>query len=351
MKTVSTLTILSVAFPLMPVGSGAGGGAEQILYLLDKRFREVGHRSIVIAAEGSHVSGDLVETPVAASEISDIARAEAERIHAQRIQEVLARADIDLIHFHGLDFHAYVPATKVPMLATLHLPLDLYPLSALDGKVQLNCVSQTQAKSVPPGVRCSIVENGVDIERYNLGCGKRDHLLWLGRICPEKGVHIALTVAHRLDLPMIIAGPVHPFREHQSYFIEKVQPLLDGKRRYIGPVEIQQKAHLLSEALCVLIPSLIAETSSLLAMESIASGTPVIAFRSGALPEIVEHGVTGFIVDSEKEMMRAIENAAAISPQVCRSRALKRFDYKRMAAGYLELYPELICNSAATRRE
>jgi glycosyltransferase involved in cell wall biosynthesis len=195
---------------------------------------------------------------------------------------------------------------------------------------------------------CAVIENGIDIEQYKLESGRRSHLLWLGRICPEKGVHIALNVAHRLDLPLILAGPVHRFHDHQIYFAERIRPLLDEKRRYIGPVGLSEKTRLLSEALCVLVPSLIAETSSLVAMEAIASGTPVVAFRSGALPEIVEDGLTGFIVDSEEEMARAFENAVALSPQVCRSRALERFDYKRMVDRYLALYRKLICRSAAT---
>jgi glycosyltransferase involved in cell wall biosynthesis len=235
------------------------------------------------------------------------------------------------------------------MLATLHLPVDLYPASALNGGVQLNCVSQSQANSLPSGSRCAVVENGIDIEQYTLGSGKRGYLLWLGRICPEKGVHIALRVAHRLALPMVVAGPVHPFRDHQEYFAKKVRPLLDDKRRYIGPVDIQEKPQLLSKAVCLLLPSLIAETSSLVAMEAITSGTPVVAYRSGALPEVVEHGVTGFIVDSEEEMARGVESAAALSSEVCRSRALERFDCRHMVAAYLELYGRVIDGFTSTR--
>ncbi len=349
MEVERRLTILSVGFPSLPVGRDSGGGAEQILYLLEKGIVNAGHRSIVIAAKGSEVSGDLVATPAANSELTGAARAEAQQTHASAIENVLARESIDLIHFHGLDFDAYRPARRLPMLATLHLPVDLYPVSALNGAVQLSCVSRNQANSLPCGTVYSIVENGIDIGQYALGSGKRGHLLWLGRICPEKGVHIALSVAHRMDLPLVVAGPVHPFHDHQIYFTENVRPLLDHKRCYVGPVGIQRKARLLSDAICLLVPSVIAETSSLVAMEAIASGTPVVAYRSGALPEIVEHGVTGFIVDSEEEMARAVDNSVGLSSYVCRTRALERFDCRRMIAGYLELYPRVIRDFAAKR--
>jgi glycosyltransferase involved in cell wall biosynthesis len=163
----------------------------------------------------------------------------------------------------------------------------------------------------------------------------------LGRICPEKGVHIALEVAHELDLPMVIAGPVHPFQDHQVYFSERVRPLLDDKRRYTGPVNLEQKIELLAGARCLLIPSLVAETSSLVAMEAISSGTPVVAFRSGALPEVVSHEVTGFIVESQDQMRDAVAHVGDISPEVCRETAITRFDALRMVDDYIKLYASL----------
>lgn len=347
MNSQPVLTILSVAFPLLPVGSGSGGGAEQILYLLEKGIVEAGHRSIVVAARGSDVSGELVETLAAASEITEAVQAEAQQIHGLKIVQVLASTHVDLIHFHGLDFYAYAPAAKAAMLATLHLPLDLYPASALTGSVILNCVSHSQAEVNSVAAGWPIVENGIDTAQYKLGSGRRGYLLWVGRICAEKGVDIALRVAHRLELPMVVAGPVHPFRDHQVYFNEKVSPLLDAERRYVGPVDLKNKIQLLSEARCLLIPSLIAETSSLVAMEAMASGTPVIAFRSGALPEIVEHRKTGFVVDSEDEMSAAVANVADLSPQTCRSIALERFDAKRMTGDYVALYRRITTHFSA----
>jgi glycosyltransferase involved in cell wall biosynthesis len=336
------MTILSVAYPLLPVGPDSGGGAEQILYVLERGLVRRGCRSIVIAAKGSQVSGELIETPVANGEITEQVRATARREHLCCIQQALSRYSIDLIHFHGLDFYEYLPVSGFRQLATLHLPPAWYPPNIFDLEhVVLNCVSESQASAAPSRKKLPVVSNGIDTELYRVSAREKTHLMWLGRICPEKGVHIGLEVARELDIPMVIAGPVHPFHEHELYFRERVQPLLDSQRRYVGPVGLDQKKALFAEAKCVLIPSLVAETSSLVAMESISCGTPVVAFSSGALPEIVEHGVTGFIVDSADEMKDAVTRIDGISPERCHERAELRFSASRMVDDYLKVYDSL----------
>lgn len=339
------MNFVSVAYPLFPVTPDSAGGAEQIIFLLERELVARGHRSVVIAAAGSRISGQLIATPTARGEITDAVREEAQRSHLECIESALERFPVDLIHFHGLDFHAYVPRTPVPKLATLHLPLDWYPQSIFEQRdVTLCRVSESQAQRAPNGLKLPVIPNGIDVCRYRIDPQRREYLLWLGRVCPEKGADIALRVAHRLDLPLIVAGPVHAFAYHQAYFSERVHPLLDVQRQYVGAIDLEQKVALLAAARCVLIPSLAAETGSLVAMEAISSGTPVIAFRSGALPEIVQNGVTGFIVDSEEEMDEAVKRTVEISPTRCREEALRRFDAARMVDGYLKLYKEMVAS-------
>jgi glycosyltransferase involved in cell wall biosynthesis len=336
------MTILGVAYPLLPVGPDSGGGAEQILYLLERGLVRRGFRSVVIAAKGSQVSGELIETPAANGEITEEVREAVRRDHLRCIEEALNRYRIDLIHFHGLDFYKYLPGTEVRQLATLHLPPAWYPEAIFRFEnIQLNCVSESQANAAPTKKGLPVILNGIDTERYRPASAGKKHLMWLGRICPEKGVHIGLEVARQLDIPMVVAGPVHPFHDHQMYFTQRVQPLLDAHRQYVGSVGLDQKKALFAEAKCVLIPSLVPETSSLVAMEAISCGTPVVAFRSGALPQVVEHGVTGFIVDSQQEMTEAVKRIGDISPQRCRQRAELRFDASRMVQDYINLYESL----------
>jgi glycosyltransferase involved in cell wall biosynthesis len=336
------MTVLSVAYPLLSVSEDSAGGSEQILYLVERELVNAGHQSVVIAAEGSSIQGHLLETPPCSGEITCEVRRSAQRSHREAIEIALRRYSIDLIHFHGLDFHEYIPNNGAPMLATLHLPLSWYPEHFLArAPIDLNLVSHAQANSHRAAVGWPVICNGIDVSRYRGTNGRGDFLLVLARVCPEKGIDIALRVAHRLNLPLIVAGPVHPFETHQQYFRERVEPLLDERRHYIGAVGIDTKVDLLSRAKCLLIPSLVAETSSLVAMEAISSGTPVIALKSGALPEVIDHGTTGFLTHSEDEMVNAVGLVSEISSETCRSIAKARFDARRMGREYLALYDQM----------
>jgi glycosyltransferase involved in cell wall biosynthesis len=164
----------------------------------------------------------------------------------------------------------------------------------------------------------------------------------MGRICPEKNAHAALEAGTLAGTRVLLAGQVFPYGEHRQYFNEKIEPLLQGGHTFLGPVSAEAKHDLLARAKCLLHPTLAPETSSLAAMEAMAAGTPVIAYRSGALPEIVEDGVTGFLVGSVEEMAGAIRSVGAISPAACRSAAERRFSKERMAHQYFELYNSLV---------
>ncbi len=338
--------MLSVGYPLAPVGPDAAGGSEQILSLLDSELVRRGHRSVVVATSGSRVEGTLVENPLPAGEIDDEVRQAAQQRHREIILAALDRWDFDLIHMHSLDFHAYLPPPGLPLLVTLHLPPDWYPPEVFRPsrpRTWLHCVSASQESTCPD--LCALlpyIENGVPLERFRTSVGRRPYVLALGRVCPEKGFHHALEAAEIAGVPAIVAGEIFPYRAHEEYFRNELLPRLDGrKRRFIGPVGLNRKRRLLAGARCLLVPSLVPETSCLVAMEALACGTPVIAFPSGALPEIVDHGRTGYLVSDAREMAEAIRFAGRVNRETCRNEARRRFSADRMIGRYLERYQSL----------
>jgi hypothetical protein len=337
-----TLTVLNVAYPLAPAGPDAVGGAEQVLACLDAALVQAGHRSIVVACEGSVSAGTLVPTPVPRGELTDDVRRWVQAEHRRRIEEALASWPVDVIHLHGLDFDQYLPPPGAPALVTLHLPPGWYAPAALRParpETYLVCVSAAQRRACPPDAPLlPEIENGVPVGALTARHAKRGFAIALGRICPEKGFHLALDAAKRASVPMLLAGEVFRYPWHEAYFRQEILPRLDRQRRFIGPIGFARKRRLLTAARCLLVPSLAPETSSLVAMEALACGTPVVAFPAGALPEIVEHGKTGFLVHDEQEMAGAIAAAADLDPDVCRETARCRFSVERMVNQYLEVY-------------
>ena len=338
------LTILSVGYAFAPVTADPPGGSEQILATLDRALTAAGHRSIVVAQEGSAVTGELHTTPAPRGRIEEEMWASSHAIMRDQIAAAIARDRPDVVHLHGLDFGHYLPPEGPPVLVTLHLPLDWYAadwLRAERPRTFLQPVSASQAALADPDVALiAPVPNGVDTERFRPG-PKGDRALVLGRITVEKGFHYALDAAHAAEVPLDVAGVIFPYAEHEHYFASEVAPRLDAERRYLGAVAGEAKAALLRAARCVLIASTAAETSSLVAMEALASGTPVIAFRAGALPDIVEDGVTGWLVDDVAGMADAIRRVDAIHPAACRAAALARFSQTRMIEDYMQLYHRL----------
>jgi glycosyltransferase involved in cell wall biosynthesis len=292
------LTVLSVAYPLAPVGPDAVGGAEQILHQLDYALTQAGHQSIVVACEGSRVAGTLIDVPRKSGRIDAQAQALARSQTAIAIRTALSRFKVDVIHMHGIDFHAYLPPPGLPVLTTLHLPLSWYPDAALAvtrPNTQFVCVSRSQRaeRGHDPHI-IGVIENAVPTEAFEMRQRKRGFALMLTRVCPEKGVHIAIEATKRAGVPLFIAGETFGYPEHEHYFEAEVRPRLDRTRRFIGPVGFARKRRLLAAARCLLAPSLVAETSSLAAREAIAAGTPVVGFRAGALHQVIEQGRTGF---------------------------------------------------------
>ncbi len=340
--------ILSVAYPFAAVESSSVGGAEQILATLESALAPHGFRSVVAAHAASHVSGDLLRVDVPPGVLTPEIRTEVEQRMQAGLDLAFTRFPIRLVHMHGIDFHRYRIPDGVPVLVTLHLPLAWYPetIWSLPPSIHLLCVSQHQRQSAPPAARhcLGVVENGVPLPPPSARRKGRFALL-LSRICPEKNLHLALDAARSVGTPVLLAGQLYPYPEHLRYFEQQIRPRLGGSARFIGPVGGVAKQRLLDRAACLLLPTLAPETSSLVAMEALASGTPVIAFPSGAIPEILEDGRTGFLVNDAAQMAERLGDLDKIDPAVCRAVAAERFSAETMIQRYLSLYSSLLQNA------
>ena len=350
------LTIVNVAYPLAPVGPDAVGGAEQILTRLDEALVRAGHISVVVAAEGSSTRGVLLPIATVRGDVNDQTQAAAQAATRRAIDDALRNYAVDLIHVHGVDFDRYLPPPGPPLLATLHLPVHVCAPTVFGiarPYTYLQCVSCTQHASLPP-TRVPVLDaipNGVPVEHLPLCRDKTGYALTLGRICPEKGFHLAAAAARQAGVPLVLGGHAFAYRSHQDYFCEVLAPLLDERWfRFVGPLGMADKCRWLGQARCLLVPSQIAETSSLVAMEALACGTPVVAFRAGALSEIVEDGRTGFLVDNVEDMARAILRAESIDPVECRRAAVERFSADTMTARYLARYERMVAARRSTPR-
>lgn len=341
------LHILYIPYPLLPVSDSSAGGAEQMLWTLEREMHRRGHVTTVAACAGSSVSGRLIPTGDPPRQTDTFEPRDQQ--HRSAILDLLQRESFDLIHDKSGTFFAHADDLKVPILATLHLPRTFYPSAhwnSLGDHVTLNCVSSAQAHTFAdvPNL-LGWLANGIALDRFRLHREKDDYLLWLGRICEEKAPHLAIQVARRAGRRLILAGQVYPFRYHLEYFAREIQPQLSDRIQFIDTPSFAHKLDLLAHASALLIPSLVDETSSLVAMEAAACGTPVIAFRRGALPEIVDHGHTGFLAGDLDSMTREIDRLSMIHPDTCRAHVEQYFSSSRMASAYEALYQRVLGRS------
>jgi glycosyltransferase involved in cell wall biosynthesis len=348
-----------VAYPLLPVSDESAGGAEQILWTLEGELAGRGWETEVAACAGSHVRGRLLATGAAPLHRDGFAGRERE--HTERVVAacsaggVLRRPAMVLDHSGHFFRHVseYAAQVQAPVLATLHLPRGLYGEEAFAGvaeNVYFHCVSEAQrAEFMDLPRMLGVVRNGIRVERFGAGgspgvaeqAPPEDYVLWLGRVCPEKAPHLAMEAAERAGLPIVVAGQVYPFSWHQQYWESMVKPRIDGRRvRWVELPSFAEKTKLLRQARGLLVTSLVAETTSLVALEAMASGTPVIAFRRGALAEVVTE-TTGYLVDDVEEMAAACGELGAIRAEDCRAWVEREYSAGAMADGYERLIGEL----------
>ncbi len=360
--------VLTVAFPYAPIGPAAVGGAEVICSQLEAALSGAGFASVVVAHADSGPAGRLYPTRIPEGIITDALRAEVEASHQAGIDRALAKNDVALVHMHGLDFHRYRIPAHLPVLVTLHLPTAWYPDSIwqLLPNYHLVCVSEHQRRSCPASAqhRLPVIENGVPLPDASTLRHEGRYALMLARICPEKNLHVGFDAARLAGIPAILAGEVFPYETHLKYLEHEIKPRLTASNtsheprmaggtsattapsaRFLGPVAGEEKTRLLLRAACLLLPSLAPETSSLVAMEALAAGIPVVGMAVGAVPEIVEHGRTGILIppgpNATEELSEALRAVSLLDRGQCRAAAEERLPLSRMLDAYLDQYREL----------
>ena len=324
-----------------------------MLLAVEREMHARGHSTTVAACAGSHVAGELFATGDCADNPDQFERRSHEQTEAllSWLQGGAAER-FDLIHDMSGGFWQHADGLPIPTMATLHLPPQLYKhanFSVVPPCVSFNCVSQSQMREFRHLPRVlGIAPNGIPVGNFSqeiVPTERREYFLWLGRICKEKGPHTALDVAHAAGVKLILAGTVYPFLYHQKYFAREIIPRLKragAKAKYVPQPTFAEKVDLLRNARALLITSEVNETSSVVAMEAAACGTPVIALRRGALPEVVAEGVTGFVVDNAEQMALALNRVTSIKPEDCRLYARQNYSAITMADAYEELYRKLL---------
>jgi glycosyltransferase involved in cell wall biosynthesis len=356
--------ILYVAYPLLTVSDESAGGAEQILWTLEREMARRGVLTTVAASAGSRVSGELFSTGDPCTQPDDYERRRVE--HEDRVVDFVRRRAregvvFDLVHDQSGSFWRRAAEIDSPVLATLHLPRSFYPAESFGEapeNVNFNCVSGSQSHSFSDlESLIGVAPNGIALDRFagddgtDMQRGDRRGLLWLGRICEEKAPHLALEIAACAGLPITIAGQIYPFSYHQQYFEREVAPRLREipDAEFVSAPPLELKRQLLRQAKALLITSQADETSSLVAMEAAASGAPVIALRRGALPEVVQDGVTGFLVEDAAQAVPALQRISSLSSKACEQYAQENFSAAKMAERYSALYEQLACAERVLR--
>jgi glycosyltransferase involved in cell wall biosynthesis len=347
------MRIAQVAPPFESVPPTRYGGTERVVSLLTEELVRRGHEVTLFASGDSVTTARLVPTVESALWRMDEVR-DALPYWTITVGEAYRRArdgEFDVIHSH-LDYQAFACAevAATPTVTTLHGRLDLPDLPRLYARFPeagVISISDSQRAPLPAARWLATVYNAIDIERLPFSPrGGGEYLAYLGRISPEKGLDRAIRVAQMAGLPLKVAArmPLQDMsnpvvRADWEYYEGAIKPLLgSGHVELIGEIGDAEKPELLGNALALLFPIDWPEPFGLVMAEALACGTPVVARRRGSVPEIVEHGVTGLIGETDEELARFCQDVHRIDRRACRQEAEARFTPAEMARGYEAIY-------------
>ena len=338
--------------PMLPIPPARYAGTERVVTALVNGLHERGHRVTLFAPGDSRVDCELVPT-IPHSLWSTGYRDDLSSYLNLTIAKAWSRlSEFDVIHSHvetmGLPFARWSPT---PVVSTFHGRLDVAGHPALLEEfcdVPLVAISESQRRWSPQANWVATIHHGLDLAGAPFGATVGNYLAFVGRIAPEKGVVDAIALARTTGLRLRMAAKVYDQREREL-FADVVSPAVDeGVVDFLGEIGPAQRDELYAGALATLMLGGWPEPFGLVAIESMATGTPVIARRAGALPEIVEHGRSGFLVDDLQEAVLAVERSREVDRRQVRQRALGRFSVERMVDEYERVYAALVTAARQT---
>lgn len=338
------LRIAQVAPLVETVPPESYGGTERIVSYLTEELVGLGHEVTLFASGGSETKARLV--PISDRSLrsdSSVTDPMAKRI--VELEEVLKRTeDFDIVHFH--DGYVHFPLARhlrMPTVTTMHGRMDLadlVPIFREFSDMPLISISDQQRSPLPFANWIATVQHGLPQDLYSFRTDPEDYIAFVGRICPEKRPDRAIEIAKRAGVPLKIAAKVDKVDE--EYFKSEIEPLLENHLvEFVGEVNEPEKNRLLGGARALIFPIDWPEPFGLVMIESLACGTPVIAFNCGSVPEVLENGKTAYIVHNTAEAVEALQRIEQISRSVCRQEFERRYTSVKMASEYILVYERL----------
>jgi glycosyltransferase involved in cell wall biosynthesis len=329
------------------------GGTERVVSWLTEELIGLGHEVTLFASGDSETSAQLDAVWPRALRLDGAVR-DPNALHMLMLERVYQRSsDFDFLHFH-LDYYPFslFARQSTPFLTTLHGRLDLpehQPVFDTFSSIPVVSISNAQRRPLPQANWVRTVHHGLPERLLTPKPVKPSYFAFLGRIAPEKGIDRAIRIAQHCGVPLKIAAKVD--RIDQDYINEQINPLIKAsKTEYIGEINDKEKSGFLSGATVLLVPIDWPEPFGLVMIEAMACGTPVIAYNRGSVPEVIDEGLTGFIVEDENGAIGAVDRLGQLSREKIRKQFEKRFTARRMAQDYLSAYRGLAASTAPQLR-
>ena len=328
--------------PWVPVPPRLYGGIELVVDRLALGFQEAGH-DVMLFATGDSTCAVPRQSHFPVAQGWRIGMSVPELLHVAAAYD--AAAGFDIVHDHTLAGPFYAERHPgLPVVTTVHSPMEgeyaeLY--ARMEQRTRLVAISEAQRRPVPDIHVARVIHHGIDAADFPVGAGDGGYFLFLGRMSPDKGAHRAMEAAWKAGVPLVMAAKMRDKAEFE-YFEHYVQPYLNDQLQYLGEVPHERKLELLAGARALLFPIRWNEPFGMVMVEALACGTPVIAFPEGAAPEVVEHGVTGFLCNDVPDMIEAIGEVGRIDRRACRTAVEGRFSARRMTEDYLALFDDVL---------